>query len=280
MSMRVSKPRALLRGLWLYPALAIIASTVLYPLAWMIYGAFKHNGDMLEHPYGLPLPPTLENFVNLIADGELPQWLRSSVVVTGVSAILVLALAATAAYGFASFNFRGKNLAFAFLLIGLMVPPQALVISASKWIDLLHLQDSYADLIFTYSSWTPFGIILLRNFFESVPKELREAAVIDGAGHIRIFFQVLLPLSRPTLVTILIFNVIWVWNDFVYPLVFIQSPEFYTIPVGVLQFQGRNTSQLGTQMAVLAVATAIPLLVYLVFRKQFERGVAEGAVKG
>jgi multiple sugar transport system permease protein len=271
-----------LRGhkLWLYPFLILLAATIVYPLAWMIYSAFKTNNAILASPFSFPTHPTLQNFRDLISDGELTVWVQNSTLVTVVSVVVTLALAAAAAYGFSTFQFRGKTFLFAVLLIGLMIPPQALVIAGFKWVTLLHLEDSYGGLIFTYCSWTPFGVLVLRNFFDSVPKDLREAAIVDGASHLRIFWQVLLPLARPSLMTVAIFNVIWVWNDFVYPLVYIQSQDKYTVPVGVLQFQGRSSTALGAQMAVLAVATALPLLVYLVFRRQFVRGVLEGAVKG
>jgi len=276
----VSSRRTALRGLWRYPFLVALSLTIVYPLAWMVYSAFKTNSAILSDPFSFPLHPTLQNFRDLLADGEVPVWLQNSTLVTVVSVVAIVGLSAAAAYGFSTFSFRGKTPLFAFLLIGLMVPPQALVIAGYKWITVLNLQDSYGGLIFTYCAWTPFGILVLRNFFDSVPKELREAALVDGASHLRIFWQVLLPLARPQLTTIAIFNVIWVWNDFIYPLVYIQSQDKYTVPVGVLQFQGRSSAALGTQMAVLAVATALPLLVYVVFRRQFVRGIVQGAVKG
>ncbi len=268
------------RLIWQLPLLTLLSVTIVYPLLWMIYSAFKTNAAILQNPFSLPLHPTLANFRDLIADGEMVPWLRNSAFVTAMSVVLVVLLSAAAAYGFSTFEFRGKTPLFAFLIVGLMIPPQALVIAGYKWISVLHLTDTYGALIFTYCSWTPFGILVLRNFFDSVPKDLREAATIDGASHLTIFWRVLLPLARPSLLTIVIFNVIWVWNDFIYPLIYIQSQDKYTVPIGVLQFQGRSSAALGTQMAVLAVATAVPLLVYLFFRRQFVRGLLEGAVKG
>jgi multiple sugar transport system permease protein len=278
---RLNRPKRLRVGkLWMYPFLILLALTIVFPLAWMTYSSFKSNTAILADPFSFPLHPTLANFRALLADGELPVWLRNSSLITVVSVLGIVALSAAAAYGFSTFDFRGKTPLFALLLVGLMVPPQALVIAGYKWITLLHLQDTYGSLIFTYCAWTPFGILVLRNFFDSVPAELREAAMVDGASHPRIFRQVLLPLARPQVFTIVIFNVIWVWNDFIYPLVYLQDQDKYTVPVGVLQFQGRSSTALGTQMAVLAVATALPLLVYLVFRRQFVRGVIQGAIKG
>lgn len=263
-----------------YVLLGLLALTIVYPLFWMGTISFRDNSSALSDPFGLGGRWSFDNYVFLIQDGRLLDWITNSAVVNVLSVVLIAGLAAVAAYGFSTFEFRGKQFWFGLLIVGLMVPPQALVIAGYRWVEVLDIQDSLLALVVTYCGWTPFGILVLRNFFDSVPKELREAATMDGASHPRIFWQVLLPLARPSLATVVIFNVIWVWNDFIYPLVYIQSPDLYTVPVGVLQFAGRSTSQIAVQMAVLAVATALPLLVYLLFRKQFVRGVLEGAVKG
>lgn len=263
-----------------YVLLSLLALTIIYPLFWMGTVSFRDNSSALANPFGFDGTWSFDNYVFLIEDGRLATWITNSVIVNVLSVVFIAGLAAVAAYGFSTFEFRGKNVWFGLLIIGLMVPPQALVIAGYRWVEVLGIENSYLALIMTYLGWTPFGILVMRNFFDSVPKELREAATMDGASHMRTFVQVMLPLARPALTTVIIFNVIWVWNDFIYPLVYIQSPKLYTVPVGVLQFAGRSTSQIAVQMAVLAVATALPLLVYLLFRKQFVRGVLEGAVKG
>jgi ABC-type glycerol-3-phosphate transport system permease component len=246
----------------------------------MVLSSFRDNGSVLTDPFGLGGRWGLGNYRQLVNGGELLTWLKSSVVVNLCSVLLIALLAAFAAYGFSTFRFRGKNLLFGMVIIGLTIPPQALAVAGFRWISLLDLQDSYLGLIFTYGGWTSFGILMLRNFFDAVPAEIKEAAIVDGASHLRIFRQVMLPLARSPLLTVVIFSAIWVWNDFVYPLVYIQSESRYTIPVGIFEFTGRTTTEIATQMAVLTVATALPLLAYLAFRKQFVRGLLEGAVKG
>ena len=269
-----------IRRIVLYLMLGALALTILYPVFWMAATSFRDNGSAIASPFGLDGHWSLDNYLSLIRDGQVLTWVANSAIVDVLSVILIATLSALGAYGFSAFDFRGKRTLFALLIIGLMVPPQALVIAGYRWVSLLQISDSLLGLIVTYCGWTAFGILVMRNFFDSVPKDLSEAALMDGASHFRIFFEILLPLARPTVLTVVIFNVIWVWNDFIYPLVYIQSPQLYTVPIGVLQFAGRSTSQIAVQMAVLAVATAIPLLVYMVFRKQFIRGVLEGAIKG
>jgi raffinose/stachyose/melibiose transport system permease protein len=264
----------------LYIVLTILAVSILFPLLWMFVTSFRDNSSALVTPFSLGGTWSFKNYEQLFAAGSLVQWLTSSVIVNVFSVVLIAFLASFAAYGFSTFKFRGKNVLFALVIVGLTIPPQALVIAGFRWISLLDLQNSYLGLIFTYGGWTSFGILMLRNFFDSVPKELREAALMDGASHFRTFWQIFLPLARSPLLTVVIFSAIWVWNDFVYPLVYIQSDSMYTIPIGVLEFTGRTTTQIATQMAVLTFATALPLLVYLACRKQFMRGLLEGAVKG
>jgi multiple sugar transport system permease protein len=264
----------------LYIALTALSLTIVYPLLWMVVSSFRDNGSVLTDPFGLGGRWGTANYKELVNGGELITWLKSSIVVNVCSVALIALLAALAAYGFSTFKFRGKNLLFGIVIIGLTIPPQALAVAGFRWVSLLNLQDSYLGLIFTYGGWTSFGILMLRNFFDAVPTEIKEAAIVDGASHLRIFWQVLLPLARSPLMTVVIFSAIWVWNDFVYPLVYIQSQSRYTIPVGIFEFTGRTTTEIATQMSVLTVATALPLLAYLAFRKQFMRGLLEGAVKG
>jgi multiple sugar transport system permease protein len=263
-----------------YLALTVLSLTILYPLLWMILNSFRDNRSVLVHPFGLGGSWGVGNYRELIDSGELVTWLTNSIVVNVFSVVLISLLAALAAYGFSVFKFRGKNILFGTVILGLTIPPQALAVAGFRWVSLLDLQDSRLGLIFTYGGWTSFGILMLRNFFDSVPVEIKEAAVVDGASHLRIFWQVMLPLARSPMLTVVIFSAIWVWNDFVYPLVYIQSESRYTIPVGIFEFTGRTTTEIATQMSVLTVATALPLLAYLAFRKQFIRGLLEGAVKG
>jgi ABC-type glycerol-3-phosphate transport system permease component len=268
------------RRVLLYVVLGLLAITILYPVLWMLATSLRDNGSVLIHPFDFSGVWGFGNYIKLFQEGEILRWLGSSVFVNITSVLLIAVLSVLAGYGFSAYNFPGKNLLFVLLIIGLTIPPQALVVAGFRWITLWGIENTYWSLIFTYGGWTSFGILMMRNFFDAVPKELREAAIMDGASQFRIFRQVYLPLARSPLTTVLIFTAVWVWNDFIYPIVYLQSEDLYTIPIGVLQFTGRTTVQLATQMAVLTFATALPLIMYLIFRKQFMRGLLEGAVKG
>lgn len=271
---------AVVRRAVLYALLTLLAATIVLPVLWMVATSFRDNGSVLMHPFDLSGRWGVQNYAELFRSGGLLRWLWNSVVVNIFSVALIGVLCVLGGYGFSAYNFPGKNVLFVILIVGLTIPPQALVVAGYRWISLFAIEDSYLGLIMTYGGWTSFGILMMRNFFDSVPIELREAAIVDGASQFRVFLQVYLPLARAPLVTVLIFSAVWIWNDFIYPLVYLQSEDLYTIPIGVLQFTGRTTVELATQMAVLTFATALPLIMYLAFRKQFMRGLLEGAVKG
>jgi ABC-type glycerol-3-phosphate transport system permease component len=268
------------KGLVLYPVFLLIAAVILYPLVWMTYSSFKENADIFANVFALPSSLYLGNYVTVFTQGAMGLYFRNSLFISVVSVAGLLVFSSLAAYAFASFRFRGSTPLLMILLLGLMVPPQALIISGFKLMSILNLIDTYWALIFTYFGWTSFGILVLRNFFQSVPRDVKDAARVDGAGHWQMFSQIMLPLARPSISTVAIFYFMWVWNEFIYPLVYMQTPEKYTIPLGVLFFNGRYTVEWGLQMAALAVATIVPLAVYYMFQKQFIRGILAGALKG
>jgi ABC-type glycerol-3-phosphate transport system permease component len=268
------------KGIFLYPLLLLLAAIILYPLAWMIYSSFKSNADIFSNVFALPSQIYLGNYITVFTEGAMGLYFRNSLLIAVVSVAGLLVITSLAAYAFATFRFRGSTALFMILLLGLMVPPQALIISGFKLMSILKLLDTYWALIFTYLGWSSFGIMVLRNFFQSVPRDIKDAARVDGAGHWQMFSQIMLPLARPSVSTIAIFYFMWVWNEFIYPLVYMQTPEKYTVPLGVLFFNGRYTIEWGLQMAALAVATIVPLIVYYAFQKQFIRGILAGALKG
>jgi multiple sugar transport system permease protein len=269
-----------IKALLLYPIFIVLSLVILFPIVWMFYSSFKSNADIFADVFALPKTLYLDNYVEVFQLAGLGSFFKSSVIVSVVSVLGLLALSTTAAYAFAFMEFRGKSLLFLLFLVGLMVPPQALIISGYGWMSVLGILDTYWALIFTYFGWSAFGILVLRNAFESLPREISDSAKVDGAGHWARFWYIVLPLARPSTATVAIFLFMWIWNDFLYPLVYIQSEERYTLPLGIMFLNGQYSPEWGLQMAGLTVATAIPLVVYYVLQKQFVRGLMAGALKG
>lgn len=269
-----------IKAIAFYPFFLLVSAVILYPLVWMVYSSFKPNEDIFADVFALPQALYLGNYQTVFADGAMGTYFKNSLIVSVGSVAGLIAFSSLAAYAFATFEFRGKNVLFVVFLLGMMVPPQALIISGFKWMSILKLLDTYWALIFTYFGWTSFGILVLRNFFQSVPREIRDAARVDGAGHWEMFTRIMLPLARPSLATVAIFNFMWVWNEFIYPLVYTQSNDKYTVPLGVLFFNSQYNIEWGLQMTGLTVATIVPLIVYALFQGQFIRGIMAGALKG
>ena len=249
------------KAVLLYPVFIGLSVIILFPIVWMFYSSFKSNADIFADVFALPKGLYLDNYKEVFQLAGLGSFFRSSVIVSVVSVLGLLALSTTAAYAFAFMEFRGKSLLFLLFLLGLMVPPQALIISGYGWMSVL-------------------GILVLRNAFESVPREISDSAKVDGAGHWARFWYIVLPLARPSTATVAIFLFMWIWNDFLYPLVYLQSEEHYTLPLGIMFLNGQYAPEWGLQMAGLTVATAVPLIVYYVLQKQFVRGLMAGALKG
>jgi ABC-type glycerol-3-phosphate transport system permease component len=234
----------------------------------------------MANVFALPNSFYFGNYETVFTEGLMGVFFKNSLIVSIVSVSGLMLISSLAAYAFSTFEFKGKTPLFLFFLIGLMVPPQALIISGFKLMSVLRLLDTYWALFFTYFGWASFGILVLRDFFQSVPREIKEAARTDGAGHWAMYFRIMLPLARPSLSTIAIFYFMWIWNDFIYPLVYMQSNDKYTVPLGIMFLNGQYDIEWGLQMAGLAVAIIVPLIVYYVFQKQFIRGITAGALKG
>ena len=264
-------------GAYLIFGLLLIA--VLYPLFWTLIASLRDRFAIFSDPLGLPTAASLDNYARALGQGDFATNLINSALVTIPSVILLVAISATAGYAFARLRFRGRKVLYVLLLVGVMVPPQAIIITVFQVVFRLGLLDNFVGLILVYMSWSPVAIFILTTFFRAIPSEILEAAEIDGAGIIRSFWFVALPLAKPALATVCIFYFVWIWNDFIYPLIILQDPALATIPLGLMQFQGRYRVDWGTQTAALTMAVAVPILFYMFFQDKFVRGLTAGAIK-
>lgn len=263
-----------------YAIFLMVAVIVLYPLIWMFYTSFKEQWEIFQDPFSLPTSLNLANYIEAWTRGNFGRFFLNSVIVTIPSVAGILLVSALAAYAFARLRFRGSTILFYLILIGIMVPPQAIIIPAFLLVSRLGLINSFAALFLTYLSWCPVGIFILHGFFKSLPQELLDAARVDGAGSFRVFWQIALPLAKPALATVSIFYFVWVWNDFIYPLLYLQDDAKSTIPLGLMLFRGQYQTNWGLQAAALTIASFVPLAFYLLFQDKFVRGVTAGALKG
>lgn len=258
-----------------YLVLAVASVVALYPLGIILATALQP--DQIGASGGLHV----ENFKAAWVRGDFRTYLTNSVIVSVSVVLLSTVLSCLAGYAFGTMRFRGSSVLFYLLLLGLMVPSEAVVIPLYYDLRSLHLTDSYVSLILPQVAQSlAFGTFWMRAYFRSSSREIVEAARLDGAGHGRILWSVLLPMGRPAVFTMVLLVFMWTWNEFLLPLVMISDESLRTAPLGLSNFQGQYTS--GTSLlAAAAVLVALPVLVvFLLTQRQFIRGMVEGSVKG
>jgi ABC-type glycerol-3-phosphate transport system permease component len=262
-----------------YGLLLLLFASVVLPFVWMISTSFKSIEEYAFNPFGLPQNWRLDNIVQAWEVGGFLRLYANSLLVTVVSVTGIVASCSAAGYAFAHFKFRGSNLLFIYFLAGMMIPPQVILIPAFKIMSTLGLVNTYFSVIFTYFAWVPFAIFFFRAYFTGIPRDLMEAARIDGASEVSIFFRVMLPLAMPAVTTVAIVYFVWIFNDFMWPLVYLNNTEVRTVTLGMMNFQGQYSSATTLKTAALTLATLPPILVFLVFRKRIQGGLVEGALK-
>jgi multiple sugar transport system permease protein len=265
----------------LITALAVLAVLWLAPLVWALLTSLKYEADTTTVP--LEVVPergfTLQAYASVLANGNLLTWFANSTVVTLVITVLTVALSAAAAYGFSRTRFRGRNLLFALTVAGIMVPPQILIVPLYRQVLALGLADTYAGIILPQLV-LPAMVFILKKFFDGIPTELEEAARMDGAGQLRIFLQIVLPLSRSILAAVSIFVFIHAWNNFLWPFIITSDPGLMTLPVGLVQVQSSFGVRYAQVMAS-AILAGLPLIVvFMLFQRQIIRGVATTGLGG
>jgi ABC-type glycerol-3-phosphate transport system permease component len=256
-----------------------LAASVLLPFGWMLMTSFKSNADFLANPFGLPQTWVTGNFAAAWQTGHFLRLYSNSLAITLVSVGGIVLTCSAAGYAFAHFGGRGARLLFLYFLAGMMIPPQVILIPAFKVMSSLGLVNNPLAVIFTYLAWVPFAIFFFRAYFAGVPKELIEAARIDGASEWTIFHRVMLPLARPAVVTVGIIYFVWIFNDFMWPLVYLNDDRLRTVTLGMMNFEGKYTAEMTLKTAALTLATLPPLIVFIIFRKQIQGGLIEGALK-
>jgi raffinose/stachyose/melibiose transport system permease protein len=257
------------------------ALLVLLPIAFMVLGSLKATREIFQRPFALPAAPRWQNYAEVWGAAHFAAYFRNSLVVTAASMALILAAGTLASYALARYRFRGNDLLFLFFLAGIMVPVRLAIIPLFIMMRDLRLLDTLWSLILVYAaSGLPSAIFILTGFFRTLPEDLDQAARIDGAGELAILVRVLLPLVRPALAIVTVYNIIPIWNDFFFPLVFIHQDRLKTLPLGLTVFFGEFQTNWALLFAGLTLAAAPVLALYVLMSRQFIRGLTAGAVKG
>jgi ABC-type glycerol-3-phosphate transport system permease component len=261
--------------------LLVFVGITVVPLYFMLVNSFKGQAEYIGNPYGLPDDPTLSTLGDAFKGGDLLRWLGNSALFTVASVTLSTVIAALAAYPLALMRWRPGPVITSVLIALMVVPPIVLVIPLFQLMVDLGQLSTYRGVILVYTGiMLPFSTFLLLSFFRTTPRELLEAARMDGAGHVRLWRSVVLPLALPALVTVATVQALWVWNEVLIAVVFLQSEELRTLMVGVTLFQSRFNLNIPLVMAGMLWATIPMVLLYLLGQRFFIRGLTAGAVKG
>jgi ABC-type glycerol-3-phosphate transport system permease component len=273
--------RSRLANLPHHVVLAIAALLALGPVVFMILTALKTDKQYLDDTLGPPWPLSFGNFSEALHGGDFFIWLKNSALMTVGSVIVSTLAAALAAFAIARMRFRGQDLLLSINIALLIVPPVVLLIPLFVQFSDLGLISTYRGVIVIYAGLTaPFSVYLLTSFFRTIPHELLESAMADGASHFRILWQIIAPLSLPAFVTLVVVNALWVWNELLIALVFLPEDRLKTLMVGVTVFQGRYSLDVPVLMAGMLMASFPMLILYLIGQRFFIRGLTAGAVKG
>ncbi len=262
--------------------LLLFAATIVVPLVWVLVTSLKSGPEIFASPWSLPAHPQWQNYSNAWREGGIGHYFFNSVLVTVATLVILLPVGAMAAYAFARFPFRGSRTLFAAFLGGMMFPNFLVIVPLFFLLRNLHLLDTKQGLVLVYVAYSlSFTIFVLTGFFQNLPGELAEAAMIDGAGHAKTFWRVMLPLARPGLLVVAIFNAIGLWNEYSLALVLVSSDENRTLPLGIanLMMVQHYQSDWGALFAGLVIVMLPVMAVYAVFKDKIHQTMLAGAIK-
>jgi raffinose/stachyose/melibiose transport system permease protein len=260
----------------------LVANTIimLAPIVIMVFSAFKTTPQIFQSPFSIPDFAHLANFAKIWTQTNFLRYLLNSFVVTGASMVLILTLGTMAAYAIGRYRFFGSTFILMFFLAGLTLPLKLAIIPLFMLMRDLSILNNQLSLIFVYTAMgLPTTVFIMTGFIRTLPNELEDAARMDGASEARIMWSIMLPLVRPAMVIAGIQNVVPIWNDFFFPLVFIQNDDLKTLPQGLTTFMGEYTTDWGVLFSGLTLSAAPIILIYIVLSRQFIAGMTSGAVK-
>ena len=265
---------------WQYLILSLFVVLIFMPLVVAVFGALKTRGEMYSRPYTPPIPPYWDNYIKILNQESFWIMLRNSLVVMVAATAGVLFACSLAAFVFARLEFRGKSWIFNFLTLGLMFPINVAILPVYLVLRQIGLINNLWGIIIVQLAFQLSGnILILRGFFTSVPVELQDAAAIDGCSTFGFFWRILLPLTRPALSAVAALTMIASWNDLLVPLVVIDKDTLWTLPLGIMQFQGQYGQDLALVAAFVTLSAVPAIIFYLFAERQIVSGLTAGALK-
>jgi len=270
------------RRLLLYLIIPLVAFVYIVPAIGVILTSFKLDAEIAETGlWSFPKILHFDNYKEIWVDANVRTYMKNSALVTIPATAISIMLGVLMGYVFSKLPFKGSELLFIFVLAGMFFPPQIVLVPLFKFYNSVNLYDTLWPMIITHCGFgLPICTLIMRNFFSSVPMAIREAAIIDGASEFDVLTRIMLPVSLPALAVLATLQFTWIWNDFLYPIIFTQSDEMRTIMVGLITMKGQYRVAYGAQGAMAVVASIPTLLIFIFFQRYFIKGMTMGAVKG
>lgn len=260
--------------------LVIATLIALTPTVFMILTSLKSQEEYTFNKTGLPQQLVLDHFRTVLFESDFIAWMANSLILAGGSVALSTIVSCLGAYAIARMEFRGRSLLFSISTSLMAIPPVVMIVPLFVLYTQLSLMSTYEGAILIYAGLiTPFSVYLLTSFFRTLPRELFEAARIDGAGDLLILIRIVIPLSLPALLTLVVVNALFVWNDLLIAIIFLQDDAKRTLMAGISVFQGRYNDQIPLTMAGMVFASAPMIILYLAFQKHYIRGLMAGSLK-
>lgn len=260
--------------------LAMYFLLVLYPLIWMVLSSLKTEREFFRNLWGVPAVAQWQNYLRAWNMG-ISSYFLNSVFVTACTICLCIIIAALASFGLVRYRFPGDTLVFLMGMGGMMLSPQVTLIPLYKIIQNLGIHDTYWAMILPYAAYRmPITLLLIRSYFLGIPKEMQEAAIIDGCSSFGVLWRIFLPISKPILLTCAILVAYYSWNEFLFSIIFIDSRSLKTIPSGLMVFRDALNTDYALLFAGLTISALPMIIVFIIMQKQFIRGMTAGAVKG
>jgi raffinose/stachyose/melibiose transport system permease protein len=263
-----------------YVVALALAAVVIVPIAYVVISGFRTNGQLASKPVGLPHPWATHNYTKVIASADFWRMVGNSIIIAAIATAIVVGVSALAAYPLARFQFRGRELIYTFFTFGLLFPIAVAALPLYLLLRQLHLDETLLGVALPEAAFgIPITVIILRPFMRAVPPELEDAAAIDGCTSFGFFRRILLPLTRPALMTVTILSVITSWNNFILPLLVLSEPHHWTLPLGAANYSTEHSTDTAGVLAFTTLSI-VPALIFFLFAERRIVGGLSGAVKG
>lgn len=261
--------------------LTAFSITCIFPAVWLFYSSMKTKSQFYANPIGLPESINFDHYVHILKNSDILLWMGNTARNTLLSLVLILSIGFVVGYFISRFQFRGRKLLYSYFLLGMLVPIHALMIPMYILFTKTGLGDSWFTLIFPYTAFgIPVAVFLVESYVQNIPRELEEAAAIDGSSFNRTLFAIILPICKPILVTVGIIQFFALWNEFTFSLILISKETLKTVSVGLTIFKGQYSTDYPRMMTAMLLAILPAVVMYALFSKQIMKGMVAGAVKG